>query len=62
MDPEGVKVRASQGLEAVDYFVSGYHVWARMIEALADLGYDTNDLVRLPQTLFALSLLHPSLA
>ena len=26
----------------------GYHVWAKVIEALADVGYDTNNLVRLP--------------
>ncbi len=45
MDPQGVKVRAGQGLEAVDYFLPGYHVWARMIEAFADLGYDSNNLV-----------------
>ena len=25
----------------------GYHVWAKVIEALADVGYDTNNLVRL---------------
>lgn len=45
LDPPGVKVRASTGLEAVDYFVAGYHVWARLIGAFVDLGYDANNLV-----------------
>eukprot|EP00891_Asterochloris_glomerata_P002292 jgi/Astpho2/2292/e_gw1.00040.193.1_t len=41
-DPGDVKVRAAEGLEAVDYFFPGYHVWAKLIESLADLGYDAN--------------------
>ncbi|KAK9805752.1 hypothetical protein WJX73_005728 [Symbiochloris irregularis] len=44
-DPPGVKLRAAEGLEAVDYFMPGYHVWAKLIEALADVGYDSNMLV-----------------
>lgn len=35
-----------QGLMGVDYFFPGYAVWAKLIEAAADLGYDTNNLVR----------------
>lgn len=48
MDPEGgaIKLRAAEGLEAVDFFFPGYHVWAKLIESLADLGYDANTLVR----------------
>nr|ANH71127.1 phospholipid: diacylglycerol acyltransferase [Lobosphaera incisa]ANH79231.1 phospholipid:diacylglycerol acyltransferase [Lobosphaera incisa] len=45
LDPDEVKLRASTGLEAVDYFMPGYHVWAKMIEAFADLGYDSNNLI-----------------
>ena len=45
LDPEGIKLRASEGLLAVDYFFPGYAVWAGMIHAAADLGYDTNNLV-----------------
>lgn len=30
----------------VDYFFPGYAVWAKLIEAAADMGYDTNNLVR----------------
>lgn len=44
-DPKGIHLRAATGLEAVDYFVPGYAVWAKLIEALADLGYDSNFLV-----------------
>ena len=39
LDPEGIKLRASEGLLAVDYFFPGYAVWAGMIHAAADLGY-----------------------
>ena len=46
LDPPGIKVRASKGLAAVDYFLPGYHVWAHVIEALSDFGYDLNNMVR----------------
>jgi Lecithin:cholesterol acyltransferase len=46
LDPEGVKLRAAEGLGAVDYFMPGYFVWAKLIEALADMDYDSNSLVR----------------
>ena len=49
LDVNEIKLRAAQGLDAVDYFVPGYHVWAKLIEALADVGYDTNDMVRVLQ-------------
>ncbi|KAF5843873.1 Lecithin:cholesterol acyltransferase-domain-containing protein, partial [Dunaliella salina] len=45
LDPEGVKIRAVQGLEAVDFFIQGYWVWGKLVEALADVGYDTNNLI-----------------
>ena len=46
LDPLGIKVRASKGLAAVDYFLPGYHVWAHVIEALSDFGYDLNNMVK----------------
>ncbi len=48
MDPgdSEIRLRAAEGLEAVDFFFPGYHVWAKLIESLADLGYDSNNLVR----------------
>ncbi|KAK9918842.1 hypothetical protein WJX75_007445 [Coccomyxa subellipsoidea] len=45
LDPEGVRLRASEGLLGVDYFFPGYAVWAKLIEAAADMGYETNNLI-----------------
>ena len=51
LDPEGVMLRASEGLAAVDFLMPGYYVWAKIIQAFADLGYDPNMLVIIhPQT------------
>lgn len=58
MDPEDaeIKLRAATGLEAVDFFMPGYHVWAKLIESLADLGYDSNNLVHIQLIYHLLSL------
>lgn len=45
LDKPGINLRAATGLEAVDYFVPGYAVWAKMVQALGDIGYDSNTLV-----------------
>ena len=50
LDVPGINLRAAHGLEAVDYFVPGYAVWAKLIQALADLGYDSNNLVCVPES------------
>lgn len=42
LDPEGIRVRAAQGLDAASYFAAGYWVWSKIIENLAAVGYDTN--------------------
>jgi len=47
LDPDGIALRASEGLMGIDYFFPGYAVWAGLIEAAGDLGYDTNNLVRI---------------
>ena len=39
-DPPNVRLRASQGFEAADYFMATYWVWSKLIENLADVGYD----------------------
>ncbi|KAI8391431.1 Lecithin:cholesterol acyltransferase-domain-containing protein [Radiomyces spectabilis] len=44
LDPPGIKVRAAQGMDAADYFVTGFWVWAKVIENLAAIGYDSNDM------------------
>jgi len=40
VDPEGIRIRASQGFEAADYFMGNYWVWGKILESLADVGYD----------------------
>ncbi|KAJ6260680.1 hypothetical protein Dda_4907 [Drechslerella dactyloides] len=40
MDPEGIKLRAAQGFDATDFFVTGYWIWSKILENLATLGYD----------------------
>jgi hypothetical protein len=40
-----VKIRPASGLEAVDYLMPGYWVFGRLVEALAAIGYDHNNLV-----------------
>ena len=40
MDPENIRVRSAQGFEAADNFIATYWVWSRIIENLADVGYD----------------------
>ncbi|KAI8638539.1 Lecithin:cholesterol acyltransferase-domain-containing protein [Parasitella parasitica] len=44
LDPSECKIRAVQGVEAADYFITGYWVWAKVIENLATIGYDTNSM------------------
>ncbi|KAJ4291515.1 phospholipid:diacylglycerol acyltransferase [Collariella sp. IMI 366227] len=40
MDPPGIKLRAAQGFDATDFFITGYWIWNKIIENLASLGYD----------------------
>lgn len=44
LDPPGIKLRAAQGLDAADYFITGYWIWGKAIENLAVLGYDSSDM------------------
>ncbi|CDZ96443.1 phospholipid:diacylglycerol acyltransferase [Phaffia rhodozyma] len=44
LDPVGHKVRASQGFDAASQFIQGYWIWAKIIENLAPLNYDSNNL------------------
>lgn len=41
-DPENIRVRAVSGFEAADYFAGNYWVWSKLLENLADIGYDGN--------------------
>ncbi|KAF6256224.1 Lecithin:cholesterol acyltransferase-domain-containing protein [Scenedesmus sp. NREL 46B-D3] len=47
-DPPGIKLRAAKALEAVDYFVPGYWVFSKLVQSLADIGYDNNNLLAVP--------------
>lgn len=40
LDPPGIKLRAAQGFDATDFFITGYWIWSKMYENLASLGYD----------------------
>ncbi|KAI8377935.1 Lecithin:cholesterol acyltransferase-domain-containing protein [Radiomyces spectabilis] len=42
LDPPDIKLRVAQGLDSADYFVTGYWIWAKIIENLAAIGYDSN--------------------
>ncbi len=44
LDPPGIRVRAAEGLDAASFFAAGYWIWSKVIENLAVLGYDTNNL------------------
>ncbi|OSD04123.1 LACT-domain-containing protein [Trametes coccinea BRFM310] len=44
LDPHGVKVRAAEGIDAASSFIQGYWLWSKIIENLAVVNYDTNNL------------------
>ncbi|KAL4079206.1 Lecithin:cholesterol/phospholipid:diacylglycerol acyltransferase [Scleroderma citrinum] len=44
LDPPGVKIRAAEGMSAASSFMKGYWIWAKIIENLAVVNYDTNNL------------------
>ncbi|KAG8529332.1 uncharacterized protein KY384_005968 [Bacidia gigantensis] len=43
LDPPGVKLRASQGFDATDFFITGYWIWNKILENLATVGYDPSN-------------------
>ena len=46
LDPSpSIKIRAAQGIDAASTFVPGYWIWTKVIENLACLNYDTNNLI-----------------
>lgn len=40
LDPPNAKLRAAQGFDATDFFISGYWIWNKVLENLAVIGYD----------------------
>ncbi|EEB08035.1 phospholipid-diacylglycerol acyltransferase Plh1 [Schizosaccharomyces japonicus yFS275] len=45
LDPPGIKLRAAQGFEAADFFITGYWIWSKIIENLAAIGYEPNNML-----------------
>jgi len=43
LDPPGVKLRAAQGFDAADFFITGYWIWNKILENLATIGYDPSN-------------------
>ncbi|KAL9000827.1 MAG: hypothetical protein Q9169_000581 [Polycauliona sp. 2 TL-2023] len=43
LDPPGIKLRAAQGFDAADFFITGYWIWSKILENLATLGYDPSN-------------------
>lgn len=44
LDPPGVKIRAAEGISAASSFMTGYWLWSKIVENLAVVNYDTNNL------------------
>ncbi|CAG9949955.1 unnamed protein product [Clonostachys rosea f. rosea IK726] len=40
LDPPDIKLRAAQGFDATDFFITGYWIWNKIFENLATIGYD----------------------
>lgn len=40
LDPPNVRLRAAQGFDATDFFITGYWIWNKIFENLAVIGYD----------------------
>jgi phospholipid:diacylglycerol acyltransferase len=45
LDPPDVKVRSAQGIDAASSFVQGFWIWSKIVENMAVIGYDTNNLL-----------------
>lgn len=43
LDPPNAKVRAAEGFDATDFFITGYWIWSKILENLATIGYDTTN-------------------
>ncbi|KAF7321540.1 Phospholipid:diacylglycerol acyltransferase [Mycena kentingensis (nom. inval.)] len=48
LDPAGAKVRAAEGFDAASSFIQGYWIWSKIIENLAAVNYDTNNMHMAP--------------
>ncbi|KAG6866216.1 hypothetical protein C0991_007241 [Blastosporella zonata] len=48
LDPPDVKIRAAEGIDAASSFIQGYWIWSKIVENLAVVNYDTNNLYLAP--------------
>jgi len=48
MDPVNIRLRSAQGFEAADWVMSTFWVWEKIIENLADVGYDASNMIMMP--------------
>ncbi|KAF9460770.1 Lecithin:cholesterol/phospholipid:diacylglycerol acyltransferase [Collybia nuda] len=48
LDPPYTKVRAAEGIDAASTFIQGYWIWHAIVENLAVVNYDTNNLYLAP--------------
>ncbi|KAJ8521178.1 hypothetical protein ONZ45_g2062 [Pleurotus djamor] len=48
LDPPDAKVRAAEGFDAASNFIQGYWLWSKIIENLAVVNYDSNNLYLAP--------------
>ncbi|KAJ3998713.1 phospholipid:diacylglycerol acyltransferase [Lentinula boryana] len=44
LDPPDAKIRAAEGIDAASSFIQGYWIWSKIVENLAVVNYDTNNL------------------
>lgn len=45
LDPPNIKLRAAQGFEAADFFMAGYWIWNKILQNLAVIGYNPNNMI-----------------
>ncbi|KAF8895699.1 phospholipid/diacylglycerol acyltransferase [Gymnopilus junonius] len=48
LDPVDAKVRAAEGIDAASSLIQGYWIWSKIVENLAVVNYDTNNLYLAP--------------
>ncbi|KAE9399765.1 Lecithin:cholesterol acyltransferase [Gymnopus androsaceus JB14] len=48
LDPPDAKIRAAEGIDAASTFIQGYWIWSKIVENLAVVNYDTNNLYLAP--------------
>ncbi|KAF8160852.1 Lecithin:cholesterol acyltransferase-domain-containing protein [Crassisporium funariophilum] len=48
LDPADAKIRAAEGIDAASSLIQGYWIWSKIVENLAVVNYDTNNLYLAP--------------